>query len=107
MIDSIQDEDGILDYNVTVFQTCALPISLRGLPQSDITTAAGIFRGCYQQKNRLAFSGGDSESTVWSHQGVTLKIGRASCRTHRTSEVIILLVNVNDILLLSNIDIYA
>jgi len=46
--------------------------SLRELPQSDITTPAGTFRGCYRRKARLAFSGGDSESTVWSHPGVPL-----------------------------------
>ena len=46
--------------------------SFRDMPQSDITTPAGTFRGCYRRSARLAFSGGDSESAVWSHPGVPL-----------------------------------
>jgi hypothetical protein len=46
--------------------------SMSGLPQSDTTTPAGTFRGCYRQKAALAFVSSDSESTVWRHPGVPL-----------------------------------
>jgi hypothetical protein len=45
---------------------------LAGLPQSEVSTPAGTFRGCYRQKARVAFSGSDAESTVWLHPGVPL-----------------------------------
>jgi hypothetical protein len=46
--------------------------SLQGLPQSDVTTPAATFRGCYQHRRRVALSGSDAESTVWLHPDVPL-----------------------------------
>lgn len=46
--------------------------SLRGSPQSDVTTPAGTFRGCYRQNTKLGFSGDNAEMSVWIHPGVPL-----------------------------------
>jgi hypothetical protein len=45
---------------------------LDGLPQSDVTTLAGTFRGCYGRQGHLAFSGSDAESALFIHPGVPL-----------------------------------
>ncbi len=47
-----------------------VPPKFEGLPQEDITVAAGTFRGCYRHTSKETFMGMTSESTIWSHPAV-------------------------------------
>ena len=62
-----QAEDGIRDWSVTGVQTCALPISMAGIP---------LFNGFLSKEMMLE----EASHTDWFNSAYAVQIGRASCR---------------------------
>jgi hypothetical protein len=47
-------------------------IDWTGLPQEDVSVAAGRFAGCYKGRSEVSFAGFKSTSTAWGHPAVPL-----------------------------------
>src|SRR5690606_40000025 len=85
-----QAEDGIRDFHVTGVQTCALPISFRGLACGTAVLSGGRARrsdlarqglgvGEYRARGQSALAAGRAASATAAFRG-RAEIGRASCR---------------------------
>ncbi len=47
-----------------------LPPKFEGMPQEDVTVAAGTFRGCYKWTSKETIMNITTESTIWTHPAV-------------------------------------